>query len=613
MILLPALVVSVAVLMPSAAPVFGVTVVSAAQDAAAVEAALRLDRPTRRLIQQGLSNEGFDPGTPDGLFGPRTRSAIRTWQAARNEAQTGYLDGQQAATLQAAAVPRPVIASPARRDPAPVSDAPASLEISDPGLPAAATDTQSSETPDTPTPPAAKSSEAPTRASRPRERPPEILIDRRLVRVDRLLARDDHRTAHEVMNEILTLQREHALELPAEFHFKYAQVALASGLPETAVESLNDYLLVAGREGEFYREALELLNSAEEAVRRADAARRQAEAARQRAEAERHRAEAQQRENDNLARRQKEVAAVPLPRDRLRSGGLAPEMVTVPAGHFQYFTRQEGQYSSREHVEWVTFDRPFAIGKYEITLGEFEIFVDRARYRTEARREPEYGCAPHLVGRFLARRNSRVRWDRPGFDQTDRHPVICVSVQDAMAYATWLSEETGHSYRLPSAAEWQYAARAGSPEAMLFVGREDPVSPDACRYGHIFTCFSRAAYTVEVGRLLPNGIGLHDIVGNAEEIVLACRHRSQDSEEELSRWYGSGHLLTRGSLENPQTCEYYVATMGGSWSVALTYQSSGSLRVSTDYRPGHKNMGFESPYFRNSQTWTGFRLVRRLP
>ena len=111
----------------------------------------------------------------------------------------------------------------------------------------------------------------------------------------------------------------------------------------------------------------------------------------------------------------------------------------------------------------------------------------------------------------------------------------------------------------------------------------------------------------------PNGIGLHDIVGNAEEIILACRHRSQDSEEESLRWYGSGHLSPRGSLENPQTCEYYVATMGGSWSVGLTYQSSRSLRVSTDYRPGHTNMGFESPYFRNSQTWTGFRLVRRLP
>ena len=56
------------------------------------------------MIQQGLRNEGFDAGTPDGLFGPRTRAAIRAWQAAREHAETGYLDGVQAAALRAAAI-----------------------------------------------------------------------------------------------------------------------------------------------------------------------------------------------------------------------------------------------------------------------------------------------------------------------------------------------------------------------------------------------------------------------------------------------------------------------------------------------------------------------------
>lgn len=70
-----ALVVSAEILTPSPAPWFGATVVTAAQDAAVVEAALGLDRPTRRLIQEGLRNKGFDPGGSDGLFGPRTRDA----------------------------------------------------------------------------------------------------------------------------------------------------------------------------------------------------------------------------------------------------------------------------------------------------------------------------------------------------------------------------------------------------------------------------------------------------------------------------------------------------------------------------------------------------------
>ena len=72
-------------------------------------------------------------------------------------------------------------------------------------------------------------------------------------------------------------------------------------------------------------------------------------------------------------------------------------------------------------------------------------------------------------------RNS-LRWNRPGFDQTDNHPVTCVSIRDAIAYAEWLSRETGHTYRLPSAAEWQYVARAGSSGAMLWRNDEDFLS-----------------------------------------------------------------------------------------------------------------------------------------
>ena len=253
----------VVVLLAIVASMFVAAVTVAAQDPAAVEAALNLDRPTRRLIQRGLSNEGFAPGAPDGLFGPRTRAAIRAWQAARDEPQTGYLDGDQLAALRAAAVPQPMTTSSEREDPtpatAPVADAPAPVEAPD-----AAANAQ---------------------LSGPGELPPEILIDRRLVRVDRLLAQDDHRAAHDVMNEVLALQREHEVALPAEFHFKYAQVALATGLPETAITSLNTYLLAAGREGEFYRDALELLDSAEEAVRRADADTHRAEAERCRVEA----------------------------------------------------------------------------------------------------------------------------------------------------------------------------------------------------------------------------------------------------------------------------------------------------------------------------------------
>ena len=104
--------------------------------------------------------------------------------------------------------------------------------------------------------------------------PPEILVDRHLVRAERLLSAGDPAAALEAMNEILALQEEHDLLLPDDFDFQYAQVAYAAGRTQTAIASLNEYLVAAGREGEFYREALELLDSAEARLEREEAERR---------------------------------------------------------------------------------------------------------------------------------------------------------------------------------------------------------------------------------------------------------------------------------------------------------------------------------------------------
>ena len=110
--------------------------------------------------------------------------------------------------------------------------------------------------------------------------PPEIMVDRHLVRVDRHLAADDPGAALEAMNEILALQEEHDLDLGPDFSFRYARVAFAAGRTETAIASLNEYLVAAGREGEFYREALQLLDSAEVRLAREEVERRRAEAER---------------------------------------------------------------------------------------------------------------------------------------------------------------------------------------------------------------------------------------------------------------------------------------------------------------------------------------------
>ena len=94
--------------------------------------------------------------------------------------------------------------------------------------------------------------------------PPEIMADRHLVQAERLMKEKDFKAALEAMEKIVALQKEHDLKLPDGFHFKYAQIAMSAGLHEAAIDSVNKYLVAAGREGKFYREALELLDQAEQ-------------------------------------------------------------------------------------------------------------------------------------------------------------------------------------------------------------------------------------------------------------------------------------------------------------------------------------------------------------
>ena len=601
--------------LPLRPPAFRATSAAAEQDPATVETSLGLDRPLRRLIQQGLTNEGFDPGAPDGLFGPRTRAAIRGWQESRGVQVSGYLNGAEAELLRAAGSPQRVelqsTASP------PDVDLPAAPALSSASV-VSATDTNES-----PIVPEASTAAAPapvpivaeataereeqplpaenlrptSPSARTAQLPPEILADRYLLRAERLLAADNSEAAHDVMLEIMALQDEHEIPLPDGFRFRYAQLALRGGRTETAISSLNEYLINAGREGEYYREALELLDSAEEALRLAEVERRRADIARRRADAERRRVEARQRQNDELAQRQMAAAAQALPRDRLRSGGLAPEMVRIASGRFFYWTYQGGP-----HLQEVEIAEPYAISRYEITLGEFEHFVDNSRHRPAT--DNGDNCRD---GTYYDRRRST--WRQPLFlqfvrsgvpsrlvRQSDTHPVVCVSIGDAMAYAEWLSQETGYSYRLPSAAEWQYAARAGSADAMRidhserskFCGRAN------LHEGSENSCTDGVRYTTAVGNFQANSVGLYDMIGNVAEWVLACARVTPDKYLRLS---------PDGSYENPSGCDRPVA-MGGAWYHAGTNETitfSGTWADhNVDLYPG-------------GEYHIGFRVVRDLP
>ena len=481
------------------------------------EAALELDRESWREVQQRLREEGFDPGPADGLLGPRTRDAIRRWQESAGVPATGYLDSASVETLLGA-TDEPA-AGPSAVSEGATDSASLAADQSPSPIPADVVpnevDVASEPDPDS----AARSPAA--RPPGPLQLPPEILVDRHLVRVERLLAAGNHAEAHAVMQEIVALQEKHAVTLPDDFAFRSARVAFGAGLTETAIGSLNEYLLTAGRAGAFYRDALELLDSAEERLRREEAERRRADARRRR-----------QQEVDNFIRRQREAAALPVPRDNLQSGGLAPELVRIVTGRFQYF-----RWVRAQRPAWVSIESPFAISKYEVTRGEFSLFVERTHYRTEAERSEKDSTCANPIG--FGRDRPRRTWRRPGFTQTDAHPVVCVTIRDAMAYAEWLSQETGHTYRLPSAAEWQYAARAGSEEAMLYLGGEHRNNCGLANLGEHprsagIRCTDGIEATAAVGRFPQNGVGLHDMIGNVEEWILACAHEVPNSDNSLA-------------------------------------------------------------------------------
>lgn len=200
-----------------------------------------------------------------------------------------------------------------------------------------------------------------------------------------------------------------------------------------------------------------------------------------------------------------------------------PEMVALPSGSFEMGSPdgENGRENDEGPQRTVTIRAPFALGKYEVTRAQFEHFVSEEGYQAT-------GCR-YWDGNTWVNDGNRS-WRNPGFEQADDHPVTCVSWEDAQAYVGWLGRRTGEDYRLPSEAEWEYAARAGST-APYFWGAEND-SP--CSYANgldrtgkringfdrfAFSCDDGHAQTAPVGSFPANGFGLHDMAGNVWEWV----------------------------------------------------------------------------------------------
>ena len=349
-----------------------------------VEEGLGLDRASRREVQAGLQAAGFDPGGADGLFGARTRAAIRRWQTSRGVRATGYLDRAAVAAL------RPSVAGQTTfRDRAAAGAAAAPAAV--PAVEQAAAAGQ---------PPSPGGATPSASAEQENLFWQSVMNSRNAAEFEAYLSQFPNGVFRTLAEARLTALRSSAGTAPST-----SRPAGGVGSPVAASR-------VGGAPGVVSGNAVGV-----------DAPRR--------------------------------------PGDVFRDCAECPEMAVLPRGGL-------------------------ALGRYEVTVGEYRAFVSATGAGAGG------GCLS--IG--------GDSWRDPGFPQTDRHPVTCVSWDDAQAYVSWLSRTTGAAYRLPTESEWERGA-AGSPDGVGCGGRN--------REG-----------TCPVGTYGSNAAGLSDMVGNLWEWTQDC-------------------------------------------------------------------------------------------
>jgi formylglycine-generating enzyme required for sulfatase activity len=210
----------------------------------------------------------------------------------------------------------------------------------------------------------------------------------------------------------------------------------------------------------------------------------------------------------------------------------------------------------------VEITRDFYLGQYAVTRGQFGAFVGDTGYKTEA--EAGDGGIGWDQDKKEWRKSKEYNWRNPGFSQTDDHPVVNVSWNDADAYCKWAGKKTGRAVRLPTEAEWEYACRAGRP-TRFFCG--DDVE-DLAGYANVADAsFRRAtgkgwgitsddgyAFTAPVGKFRPNPWELYDMHGNVWQWC--------------ADWYDREYYTksTKKGPQGPNSGEYRVVR-GGSWDI----------------------------------------------
>jgi formylglycine-generating enzyme required for sulfatase activity len=276
-----------------------------------------------------------------------------------------------------------------------------------------------------------------------------------------------------------------------------------------------------------------------------------------------------------------------------------PELVTIPAGTFTMGsspaeTTMAGVPESRAVNEQpaveVTIGKSFAIGRYELTIGEFRAFATATGFKSTP---GCFGFKDKSWALFPA-----ATWDAPGHPVTDRHPAMCLNSSEYGQYLAWLSRKTGATYRLPTEAEWEHAARLGTPagpapqaddtgackefnaaDRQFTVNYDDKWPAFACDDGYLVTA--------PAGTYAANALGMYDVLGNVAELTADCfvaGHNGQPADGSARRFA-------------PEPCNPLVFK-GGSWAGEPSFLRPAFRVAATAEVRGN---GF------------GMRLVRELP
>ncbi len=263
------------------------------------------------------------------------------------------------------------------------------------------------------------------------------------------------------------------------------------------------------------------------------------------------------------------------PGDTFRDCETCPELVVIPAGRFSMGTSGADPARSPDEApqHQVTLLRPFAVGRFEVTRGEYAAFA-RATNQT-----PATECRA-FNGNEMVLTPGRS-WDSPGFEQSDRDPVVCINWDETRAYLQWLGITTGVEYRLLSESEWEYVARAGSVTARPWgavVGRGN-ANCDGCGTQY------DAKRTSPSGTFPANAFGVSDMLGNVWERVEDCWHDTyMGAPVDGAVWAVGGNCAQR-------------VTRGAAW-----------LSDAPDVRSALRNWDLSD----NRKNTLGFRVARTL-